>query len=86
MTKGKVTIQQDRCKSCGFCVEVCPQHVLLLSDIPNIHGYFPVAFDEQRGNCTGCAICALVCPDLVFTVWRERVPTRRIPVAADAAA
>lgn len=75
MTKGTVSIQTDRCKGCGLCVQACPQHVLSLTDTLNARGYHHVQLDERDGHCTGCGICALVCPDVAFTVYRE--PLRR---------
>jgi 2-oxoglutarate ferredoxin oxidoreductase subunit delta len=70
MTHGSVTIQAERCKACGFCLQACPQHVLRLSDALNLHGYHPVILDESDKICTGCGVCAVVCPDVVFTVYR----------------
>jgi 2-oxoglutarate ferredoxin oxidoreductase subunit delta len=77
MTHGTVTIQSERCKACGFCVQACPQHVLRLSDALNLHGYHPVRLDEGERFCTGCGICAVVCPDVVFTVYRAPAQLRR---------
>ncbi len=75
MAKGTVTIQTDRCKGCGLCVQACPQHVLAFAADFNARGYRPVQLDEREHACTGCGVCALVCPDVVFTVYRE--PVRR---------
>jgi 2-oxoglutarate ferredoxin oxidoreductase subunit delta len=68
--KGKVAINRDQCKSCGFCVEFCPKGVLRISKEYNDKGYYPA---EQSGEgCTGCAICALVCPEAIIEVWRDK--------------
>lgn len=73
---GTITIDSDRCKGCGLCVTVCPQHVLVLDqDRLNARGYHPAALVDPNGACTGCALCALVCPDVCFTVYRA--PSRR---------
>ena len=75
MTRGTVTIQTDRCKGCGLCIQACPQHVLAFAEEFNARGYRPVQLDEREHSCTGCGVCALVCPDVVFTVYRQ--PLRR---------
>ena len=41
MAKGNVTINVERCKGCGFCVEFCPTNVLALSSAFNSKGYHP---------------------------------------------
>lgn len=66
--KGKVEIDREKCKSCGYCVEHCPQSVLKISENYNDKGYF---YAEQVGEeCTGCSICAVVCPEAIIEVWR----------------
>ncbi|HQY94729.1 ferredoxin family protein [Caldilinea sp.] len=75
MAKGTVTIQTDRCKGCGLCIQACPQHVLAFTEEFNARGYRPVQLDERAHACTGCGVCAVVCPDVVFTVYRQ--PVRR---------
>lgn len=71
MARGTVGIDGLRCKGCGLCIAVCPQHVLAFSAGLNAQGYHPVTLVEDLAACTGCALCALVCPDVVFTVYRE---------------
>ncbi|MBT3224244.1 MAG: 4Fe-4S dicluster domain-containing protein [Proteobacteria bacterium] len=72
MAKGMVLIDEDRCKACGLCIDVCPPKVLYLSEGEfNTKGYCPVRVSDNDG-CTGCAACAVVCPDVVFTVYRRK--------------
>ena len=76
MARGRVTLEEDRCKGCGVCVDACPKHILQLSEGRfNAKGYSPIEVTEMA-QCTGCAICAVVCPDVVFTVYREQRVTR----------
>jgi len=67
---GKVIINQDKCKGCSLCVEVCPKKILQLDTSKvNPKGYNPSAcIDESQ--CIGCAFCATICPDVVIEVFR----------------
>ncbi|TAL16596.1 ferredoxin family protein [bacterium] len=63
----KVTIREDRCKSCGLCIEFCPKNCLAFTDRFNAQGYRPVSWVNEE-ECTACAICARMCPDVVIEV------------------
>ncbi len=77
--KGRILIDEDRCKGCSLCVPACPQDMLQMSETRfNAKGYRPVEEIDPE-DCTGCGICAIVCPDVVFTVFKER-KQRRIHV------
>lgn len=60
--KALPAIDPQRCTGCGWCVGVCPPHVLSLQ----VQG--PGRFGPKRSvlhdapGCTGCALCALRCP------------------------
>lgn len=71
MPRGKVKIDEERCKGCGLCVEFCPKSCLGFSKRLNSKGYFPAEFTGDGDCCTGCAICATVCPDVAIEVYRE---------------
>ncbi len=76
MGKGMITMESDRCKGCGWCVDVCPEDILLLSTEQfNAKGHRPIEVTDM-GKCTGCTICAIVCPDVVFTVYRQKKAKR----------
>jgi len=69
MAKGRVEIEEERCKGCGLCISACPKGCLAFAAHLNQRGVNPpevVAPDR----CTGCAFCALMCPDCVITVYR----------------
>lgn len=68
--KGKIEINRERCKGCGYCVEACPKSILVIGKDFNKMGYF-VAEITSPEDCTGCASCAEICPDIAITVWRE---------------
>jgi 2-oxoglutarate ferredoxin oxidoreductase subunit delta len=64
----KVTFNEDRCKGCELCVQVCPKKIVLMAkDRINKKGFHPACVIEMD-KCIGCAFCATVCPDTVIEV------------------
>jgi 2-oxoglutarate ferredoxin oxidoreductase subunit delta len=59
-TTPKITIREDWCKGCEFCVIFCPQDVL------RMEGALPVVVDATK--CTRCPMCVVVCPDFAIKV------------------
>jgi len=70
---GIVHIIEERCKGCGFCVEFCPQRVLIMSSRTNSKGYHPPELKDDS-LCIDCGLCALLCPD--FAIYVEGGGTR----------
>ena len=66
----KVTIEKNRCKGCGLCVNTCPKKVLAMSKEINDKGYF-FACPENQPACTGCRFCAFMCPDVAISIEQE---------------
>lgn len=64
---GIVRIIEERCKGCGYCVEFCPQDVLVMSRNTNAKGYHPPEL-IVGGQCINCGLCALLCPDFAIFV------------------
>jgi len=48
----RVAVQQERCRGCGICEEVCPQGAIRVREVAVI--------DQER--CIGCGICVEECP------------------------
>ncbi len=69
--KGKITIREEFCKECHFCLGVCPTGHIAPGAVFNSRGYRPIAINPDGEACTGCALCALVCPDIAIEVYRE---------------
>jgi 2-oxoglutarate ferredoxin oxidoreductase subunit delta len=67
MAKGRVGVNEERCKSCGLCVAACPMKVLRISDKINSKGYRPV--EQFKEGCIACKMCAITCPDVVLEVF-----------------
>ena len=56
-----VIIDQEQCKGCALCVEICPQDVLRIHETLNHLGFHPAAYDGD--GCTGCGVCFYACPE-----------------------
>jgi 2-oxoglutarate ferredoxin oxidoreductase subunit delta len=75
--KGRIEIDQERCKGCGLCIAVCPKKQIEISDELNAKGYYPARFQEEdlteveSTKCSGCALCAVTCPDVAIEVYRQ---------------
>ncbi len=72
---GVAVVDQQACKACGKCVEVCPKH--LISLIPYKAKYVvacssvdkgPVTMKACQTGCIGCGICVKNCPAQAVTV------------------
>ena len=66
-SKYKITVIQNRCKGCQFCVELCPKKNLKQSKDYNPKGYRFVYSEDDR-ECINCGLCEIVCPDFAITV------------------
>ena len=66
----RVSIDRDRCKGCGYCVEFCPKEVLEVSDEFNVKGYHIPAI-KPGSTCVACMLCERICPD--FAIFIERL-------------
>jgi 2-oxoglutarate ferredoxin oxidoreductase subunit delta len=65
-----VIVDEERCKACELCVQICPRKVLTMGTTLNARGYHYVLVTAPE-KCTGCALCALMCPDAALEVARE---------------
>ena len=68
MAKGRISVLEEYCKSCGLCVEACPVKVLRISDHINSKCYRPV--EQFKEGCIACKLCATTCPDAAIEVFR----------------
>jgi 2-oxoglutarate ferredoxin oxidoreductase subunit delta len=67
----RVTINEDVCKGCSLCVEVCPKKIVVMNrERLNAKGYNPAAITDIN-VCTACAMCAIMCPDSAIKVEKE---------------
>ncbi len=68
--QGRIYVDRERCKGCGFCVEFCPFGALELETDYNAKGYHP-PFLAHEDKCNGCDLCGLYCPD--FAIFSEKI-------------
>ena len=64
---GTIHLIKDRCKGCEFCIEFCPNNVLILSDEFNSKGYHPPKVAETD-CCIACRLCELICPEFAIYI------------------
>ena len=72
---GIAQVDQDKCKSCQKCMDVCPQH--LIEMVPyeanshvrcNSHDKGAIVNKNCKAGCLGCMLCTKVCPTQAITV------------------
>ena len=59
----EVTIHEDWCKGCEYCVVFCPKDVLAMER--------KIAKVVNIEECTGCDLCAWICPEFAVKVKKE---------------
>ena len=69
----KVVFDEERCKGCELCVDVCPVDIIRMAeDRMNSHGYQPAEVpDEDQEKCISCTQCYQMCPDVCITLYNE---------------
>lgn len=66
----EIIIDDQFCKGCNLCLEVCPRKVFARSAKRSRAGYsMPQATGEKK--CSVCFLCEMTCPDLAITVIEE---------------
>jgi len=65
----KVLLDTEKCKGCGYCINVCPKKVIRFGDKFNKEGYKFIQIDET--NCIGCGSCHTICPDSVMEIYNN---------------
>ena len=61
LAKFIVSIDEDWCKGCGLCIDICPKKVLEFNEKVKAE---PARLDD----CIGCHQCENICPDFAVTV------------------
>lgn len=66
---GYLSVHEENCKGCGYCIEFCPRDVLEESEHFNEKGYHPPT-PGDIDSCVNCGYCELICPD--FAIWSTK--------------
>jgi len=67
--KGKVNINNELCKGCGFCAGFCSKGVFVMSKGYGDKGYhYP---QIEKDVCVACFTCEMMCPD--FAIYVEKL-------------
>ncbi len=65
-----IIINEDLCKGCGYCIEICPVNYLRDSKKINKKGY-KLPETNESNSCTLCKRCELLCPEMAIDVVKE---------------
>ncbi len=68
MKKGKIKINEERCKGCGLCVNECRRECIKMGERVSKSGYILAEFDNTKG-CNACKLCAIACPEAAIEVF-----------------
>jgi 2-oxoglutarate ferredoxin oxidoreductase subunit delta len=63
----EIRLNQDWCKGCYLCLEICPQKVFEKSLEVSDKGFHAVEIVHPE-RCTRCLLCERICPDLALDV------------------
>jgi 2-oxoglutarate ferredoxin oxidoreductase subunit delta len=75
--RGQVYTIPNRCKGCDFCIEFCPEDVLVASPNLNAKGYhYPVVAEGKEDACVNCGFCRLICPE--FSIYTEEIQAEEV--------
>ena len=70
LVRGRVTVVEERCKGCEFCISYCSRGVLVMSKKFNRKGYhYPEALEPEK--CVNCHFCEVICPE--FAIFSEEI-------------
>ena len=63
----KLWVEENYCKGCLICIDICPTEALAPAHEINTKGYvLPV--EEDMTRCKGCKLCELMCPDFAIAI------------------
>ena len=63
----KFCLNEDYCKGCQICIEVCPEDAIRAQTEINAKGYYLPEADNMA-LCIGCKLCEIVCPDFAIGI------------------
>ncbi len=70
--EGELTIDEDKCTTCGACVDICPCDVLSFPQPAEAGQMVDKVFKDEK-YCIYCGACENVCPVEAIEVKRTAV-------------
>jgi 2-oxoglutarate ferredoxin oxidoreductase subunit delta len=67
----RLILNENYCKGCLICIEVCPVGAIQSSGQINSKGYI-LPLEKDMNLCTECLLCEVVCPDFAITIHAEK--------------
>jgi len=64
----RLVVNETWCKGCRICVDLCPNHVLEMTEAPD-RWEGTVVRVVKMDACNGCGICEVECPDFAISVY-----------------
>ena len=61
-----IYLNEELCKGCFLCINVCPKKVYTPSGVINHKGVKVPLFDVDK--CIKCRLCTLMCPDQAIDI------------------
>ncbi|MDD6286052.1 ferredoxin family protein [Candidatus Methanosphaera massiliense] len=61
-----IYINEELCKGCYICIDICPRDVYTPSKKLNLKGVHVPIPDSTK--CVKCQLCTLMCPDQVISI------------------
>ena len=58
----KVKLNEDKCKGCDLCLNLCPKHVFEESPEIGLKGY-KTRLVKSENECNDCGLCQYFCPE-----------------------
>lgn len=67
----KIKLNQNWCKGCGLCIEICPKNVYDRESNVSPKGFRGIKIKNPEA-CNQCELCELLCPDLAITIQKDK--------------
>ena len=66
-----IVIDDQYCKGCNLCLQVCPQKIFTRGEKRSRGGYRMPDVGKME-DCAGCLLCEMTCPDLAISVLKGK--------------